>query len=69
MLMSFQNREIFMRIAEYEKQNKKHIENNREVKLHVTLLDLITQFRKLGEKFFNHQMVSTYIINLSQYYY
>jgi len=56
MLMSFQNRELFMRISEYEKQNKKHIENNREIKQHVTLLDLIVQFRKLGEKFFNHQM-------------
>jgi len=58
MLMSFQNRELFLRIAEYEKQNKKHIENNREVKQHVTLLDLINQFRKLGEKFFNNQLVS-----------
>ncbi|KAG4092509.1 Zw10-domain-containing protein [Neocallimastix lanati (nom. inval.)] len=56
MLMSFQNRELFLRIAEYEKQNKKHIENNREVKQHVTLLDLINQFRKLGEKFFNNQL-------------
>lgn len=56
MLMSFQNRELFVRIAEYEKQNKKFIKDNKEVKQHVTMLDLIIQFRKLGEKFFNHQL-------------